>query len=88
MYRTNRRSRACANCGGNYGGGSDHTDGRSYGRCIGRGGEEEALPEPVPPTAQEPAAKTTAVFTDIQISIRNLGERIPIAPQVWDADTR
>jgi hypothetical protein len=29
----------------------------------------------------------TAALTDIQIPTWNLGERIPIAPQVWDADT-
>jgi hypothetical protein len=28
-----------------------------------------------------------AVFTNIQIPTWNLGERIPIAPQAWDADT-
>jgi hypothetical protein len=30
--------------------------------------------------------KTTAAFTDMQIPRWNLGERIPIAPQVWDVD--
>jgi hypothetical protein len=49
--------------------------------------EEEALPESEPPTAQGPTTATTAVFTDIQIPTWNLGERIPIAPKVWDADT-
>jgi hypothetical protein len=49
--------------------------------------EEEALPEPKPPMAQEPTAETTAAFTDIKIPRWNLGERIPIAPKVWDADT-
>jgi hypothetical protein len=29
--------------------------------------EEEALPEPEPPAAQELVAETTAAFTDIQI---------------------
>jgi hypothetical protein len=63
--------------------------------------DEETLPESEPPTAQGPATATTAAFTtaqgpvtgttaaftDIQIPTWNLGERIPIAPQVWDADT-
>jgi hypothetical protein len=49
--------------------------------------EEETLPESEPPTAQEPATAITAVFTNIQIPTWNLGERIPIVPQVWDADT-
>jgi hypothetical protein len=37
--------------------------------------------------AQGPAMATTTAFTDIQIPTWNLGEQIPIAPQVWDADT-
>jgi hypothetical protein len=49
--------------------------------------EEETLPESEPATAQGPATETTAAFTDIQIPTWNLGERLPIAPQVWDADT-
>jgi hypothetical protein len=49
--------------------------------------KDEALPEPELPKAQEPAAGTTTAFTDIQIPTWNLGERIPIAPQVWDANT-
>jgi hypothetical protein len=49
--------------------------------------EEETLPESEPPTAREPTAATKAAFTDIQIPTWNLGERILIAPQVWDADT-
>jgi hypothetical protein len=43
--------------------------------------EEEALPELELPTTQ------AAALTDIQIPMWNLEERIPIAPQVWDADT-
>jgi hypothetical protein len=49
--------------------------------------EEETLPESEPPTAQGPAMATIAAFTDIRIPTWNLGERISIAPQVWDADT-
>jgi hypothetical protein len=49
--------------------------------------EEEALPEPELPTAQEPATKAQAALTDIQIPMWNLDEQIPIAPQVWDVDT-
>jgi hypothetical protein len=49
--------------------------------------EDETLPESEPPTAQGPTAATTVVFTDIQIPTWNLGKRIPIAPQAWDADT-
>jgi hypothetical protein len=49
--------------------------------------EEETLPESEPPTAGEPTAATKAAFTDIQIPTWNLGERIPIAPEVGDADT-
>jgi hypothetical protein len=49
--------------------------------------EEETLPASEPPMAQGPIAATTAVFTDIEIPTWNLGERIPIAPKAWDADT-
>jgi hypothetical protein len=49
--------------------------------------EEETLPESKPPAAQGPTTATTTAFTDIAIPTWNLGERIPIAPQVWDADT-
>jgi hypothetical protein len=49
--------------------------------------EEKTLPESEPPTALEPIAASQPAFTDIQIPTWNLGERIPIAPQVWDADT-
>jgi hypothetical protein len=49
--------------------------------------EEEALPESVLPTELEPAAGTMAAFTNIQIPTWDLGERILIAPQIWDADT-
>jgi hypothetical protein len=49
--------------------------------------EEEALPEEERLTPQEPAVDMTAAFMDIQIPTWNLGERILIAPQVWDADT-
>jgi hypothetical protein len=49
--------------------------------------EKEALPKPELSTTQEPSAGTMAAFTDIQIRMWNLGEWIPIAPQVWDADT-
>jgi hypothetical protein len=49
--------------------------------------EEEALPEHERPTAQEPATGMIATEVEIQIPTWNLGERIPIAPQVWDADT-
>jgi hypothetical protein len=48
--------------------------------------EEEALPAEELLTAQEPTAEPTAALTDIQIPTWNLGERIPIEPQVWDAD--
>jgi hypothetical protein len=47
----------------------------------------EALPASEPPAAQGSTAATTTAFTDIQIPTWNLGERIPIAPQTWDADT-
>jgi hypothetical protein len=49
--------------------------------------EEETPPESEPPTAREPIAASQAAVTDIQIPTWNLGERIPIAPQIWDADT-
>jgi hypothetical protein len=49
--------------------------------------EKETLPEPEPPTAQEPIAETMVALIDIQIPKWNLGERILIAPQVWDANT-
>jgi hypothetical protein len=49
--------------------------------------KDEALPKPELPTAQDPASGTMTAFIDIQIPTWNLGERIPIAPQVWDADT-
>jgi hypothetical protein len=37
--------------------------------------------------AQAPAADLTTAEVEIQIPTWNLGERIPIAPQIWDADT-
>jgi hypothetical protein len=44
--------------------------------------EEEALPEPELPMAQDPAAGlTTMAEEEIQIPTWNLGERIPIAPR-------
>jgi hypothetical protein len=49
--------------------------------------EEDTLSESEPPMARELTAASQAAFTDIQIPTWNLGERIPIAPQVWDADT-
>jgi hypothetical protein len=49
--------------------------------------EEETLPASEPPAAQGSIAATTAAFTNIQNPTWNLGERIPIAPQVWNDDT-
>jgi hypothetical protein len=49
--------------------------------------EEEALPKPELPMAPEPVVGKTTATTDIQIPTWNLGERISIAPQIWDADT-
>jgi hypothetical protein len=49
--------------------------------------EEEALPEPVQPMAHEPVAGTTTAEVELQIPTWDLGERIPIEPQIWDADT-
>jgi hypothetical protein len=37
--------------------------------------------------AQAPTADLTTAEVEIQIPTWNLGERIPIAPQIWDADT-
>jgi hypothetical protein len=36
--------------------------------------------------AQESAVGTTTAEAEIQIPTWNLGERIPIAPQIWDAN--
>jgi hypothetical protein len=47
--------------------------------------EEEALPEPV--ELHEPVAGTTTAEGELQIPTWDLGERIPIQPQIWDADT-
>jgi hypothetical protein len=44
--------------------------------------EEEALPKPELPTAQEPTTGAQAVLTDIQILTWNMEERTLIAPQV------
>jgi hypothetical protein len=49
--------------------------------------EEEALPEPVQPIAHEPVAGTSTAEVELQIPTWDLGERIPIEPQMWDADT-
>jgi hypothetical protein len=49
--------------------------------------EKETLPAAEERPAQKPAAGPAAALTDIQVPTWNLGERIPIAPQVWDADT-
>jgi hypothetical protein len=49
--------------------------------------EEEDLPEPKVPMAQHPIVGTTTAEAEIQILTCNLGERIPIAPQIWDVDT-
>jgi hypothetical protein len=80
-YRTDGSSWAGTTSGGNYGG-VDQTTPMAEATA-----EEEALPEPEPPTTQELATETTAAFTDIQIPRWNLGKGIPIAPHVWDADT-
>jgi hypothetical protein len=47
--------------------------------------KEEALPEPV--ELHEPIAGMTTAAGELQIPTWNLGERIPIQPQIWDADT-
>jgi hypothetical protein len=49
--------------------------------------EEETLPAAEEQSDQEPVAEPAAALTDIQVPTWTLGERIPIAPQVWDADT-
>jgi hypothetical protein len=48
--------------------------------------EEETLPKERP--AQEQEADPAAAPGNIQVPTWNLDERIPIAPQVWDADTQ
>jgi hypothetical protein len=48
---------------------------------------EETLPGTELLRAQELAADLTTTDVEIQIPTWNLGERIPIAPQIWDADT-
>jgi hypothetical protein len=49
--------------------------------------EEETLPEVEERPAQEREADPAAAPQNIQVPTWNLDERIPIAPQVWDADT-
>jgi hypothetical protein len=49
--------------------------------------EEETLPEAEERPMQEPEAEPATAPSNIQVPIWNLDERIPIAPQVWDADT-
>jgi hypothetical protein len=49
--------------------------------------EEETLPEAEERPAQAQAADPVAAPGNIQVPTWNLDERIPIAPQVWDADT-
>jgi hypothetical protein len=49
--------------------------------------EEEALLMAKALPAQAPTKEPAAALTDIQVPAWNLGERIPIAPQVWDVDT-
>jgi type IV secretory pathway VirB10-like protein len=49
--------------------------------------EEETLPEAEERPAQELEADPAAAPSNIQVPTWNLDERIPIAPQVWDADT-
>jgi hypothetical protein len=53
--------------------------------------EEPATEETLPGTellrAQELAADVMTAEEEIQIPTWNLGEWIPIAPQIWDADT-
>jgi hypothetical protein len=47
--------------------------------------EEEALPSPV--ELHESAAGTTTAEGELQILTWDLGERIPIQPEIWDANT-
>jgi hypothetical protein len=47
---------------------------------------EPAEPEPVPESGATTATVEPEV-SEIQIRTWNLGERIPIAPQLWDANT-
>jgi hypothetical protein len=49
--------------------------------------EEETLLVAEERPAQWPTAEPAAALEDIQVPTWNLGERIPIATQVWDADT-
>jgi hypothetical protein len=49
--------------------------------------EEETLPKVEERPAQEQEADPTAALQNIQVPTWNLDERIPIAPQEWDADT-
>jgi hypothetical protein len=49
--------------------------------------EEETLPAAEERPAQELVAEPAATLNDIQVPTWNLGKRILIAPQVWDADT-
>jgi hypothetical protein len=48
---------------------------------------EETLPGMQLLRVQAPAADLTTAEVEIQIPTWNLGERIPISPQIWDADT-
>jgi hypothetical protein len=48
---------------------------------------EETLPGMELLRAQAPAADLTTAQVEIQIPTWNLAEQIPIAPQIWDADT-
>jgi phosphoketolase len=49
--------------------------------------EEETVPDVEERPAQEREADPTAAPQNIQVPGWNLEERIPIAPQEWDADT-
>jgi hypothetical protein len=49
--------------------------------------EEEALPEAEERPAREQEADPAAAPQSFQVPTWNLDTRIPIAPQLWDADT-
>jgi hypothetical protein len=49
--------------------------------------EEETLPDAEERPAQEEEADPAAAPQNVQVPTWNLEERIPIAPQEWDADT-
>jgi hypothetical protein len=54
---------------------------------VKRNYKEETLPEAEERPAEEQEADPAAALNNVQVPTWNLDTRIPIAPQVWDADT-